>query len=147
MLSDLFRTTMGCSSSVVMQPSGSGFVKVLCLGKHQSQEQSPCPTLDSEKQQLIQETWRQMQPRSANIGRQIFLRIFEVEPRVKEAFKLGSTWGDDLINSKAFQRHAIESVHQHHRIRGRESRPSVRGGGSVHGWYRSRPCKQGGVFC
>ena len=94
-----------------MQPSGSGFVKVMRIAKHQQQlDQSPCPTLDPEKQQLIQETWRQMQPRSANIGKQIFLRIFEVEPRVKEAFKLGSTWGDDLLNSEAFQRHASRFI-------------------------------------
>ena len=78
------------------------------IGKQQ--QPTPCPTLDAEKQQLIQETWRQMQPRSANIGKQIFLRIFEVEPRVKEAFKLGSTWGDDLINNEAFQRHASRFI-------------------------------------
>ena len=41
---------------------------------------------------------------------------------------------------------ARESVHRHHRLRGGESRPSVRGSGSIHDSHRSRPCEQNGIF-
>ena len=67
--------------------------------------------LDSRQRQLIQDTWRQLQAHPTNVGKQVFLRIFEVEPRVKTAFGLGSTWGDALINNASFQQHADMFVH------------------------------------
>ena len=119
---------MGCSSSLATQQPGTSFVKVFRRGQQQQlllqhqqdnklqqqqqeNEESPGTTvLDSQQRQIVQDTWLQLQPQRANIGKQVFLRIFEVEPRVKTAFKLGSTWGDSLINNTTFQKHATRFV-------------------------------------
>lgn len=115
---------MGCSSSLATQQPGTGFVKALHRGQQKQQQQgskqqqqqqqheaSPCtPILDSKQRQMVQDTWLQLQPQRANIGKQVFLRIFEVEPLVKKAFKLSTTWGDELINNTTFQKHATRFV-------------------------------------
>ncbi|KAI0243185.1 hypothetical protein LSAT2_026205, partial [Lamellibrachia satsuma] len=111
---------MGCASSIVTQQPTTDIVKAVRHGQQQQQhrkqqqqqdeEHTANPTLDSNQRQLIQETWRQLQPHCATIGKQVFLRIFEVEPCVKAAFNLGSTWGDSLINNPTFQKHASRFV-------------------------------------
>ena len=104
---------MGCSSSVVpLQQASSKTPNQEEIQNHQK-SQTPVQLLDLTQQHIITKTWRQLQANRACIGKKVFLRIFEVEPRVKTAFKLGSMWGDDLLNNDTFKRHAnrfVESI-------------------------------------
>lgn len=94
---------MGCSSSAVtQQPQNEEHI-----GGHRQQcDQTLAPILDLKQRQLIKETWLQLQPERAHIGRQSFLRLFEEEPSEKDAFDLADYWGDDLLDNAAFQRQA-----------------------------------------
>ena len=64
--------------------------------------------LDSTQIRLVKDTWRQLLPLRANIGKHVCLRIFEEDPSSKEAIHLGSTWGDTLINDDRFQKRAAD---------------------------------------
>ena len=105
---------MGCSSSIV--PQGLKSCKAPNheqIQTNQQRQKTPVELLDLKQQHIITKTWRQLQANRACIGKKVFLRIFEVEPRVKTAFKLGSMWGDNLINNDTFKRHAnrfVESI-------------------------------------
>lgn len=47
-----------------------------------------------------------MADNSLAIGKQIFLRIFDLKPEVKDMFPFRDSWGDRLINHPQFQAHA-----------------------------------------
>ena len=82
---------MGCSSSIAP------------LQQREDSDHLGVRILDSRQRRIVQETWRQLQPERVNIGKQVFLNVFENEPRVKTTFKLESAWGDDLLSNADFQ--------------------------------------------
>ena len=79
---------MGCSPSVYEQPSTFNTI------------------LTKEQVLLINESWIKITPYLSNIGKQIFLRIFEKKPESKLLFPFRDYWGDDLVKHPVFSAHA-----------------------------------------
>ena len=60
---------------------------------------------DSQKAH-IRKTWKILEPKATQIGEQVFLRIFELNPEIKKLFKFQHVWGDDLLNHPKFKTHS-----------------------------------------
>ena len=100
---------MGCSSSVAPKhPATVVVTSEPSKQHHDEQNQTLDPILDSTQRRLIKDTWRQLLPLRANIGKHVCLRVFEEDPSLKEAITLGSAWGDKLINDDRFQKRAAD---------------------------------------
>ena len=88
---------MGCSSSIA---------------PHQQQDSDHVGVqiLDAKQRRILQETWRLLLPERVNIGKQVFLRVFETEPRIKTVFELESEWGDNLLTNSDFQKQSTRFI-------------------------------------
>ena len=76
---------------------------------HTSPKPDRKPLMNKEHMSLVKETWSKMLKTSglALLGKQIFLRVFELRPGVKAIFPAFSKlWGDSLIRHPQFQIHA-----------------------------------------
>ena len=102
----LLHAAMGCSSSVATQQSGKISINTTNDQQITQTWQTSDDLLDSKQRQLIKESWEQLDLECTNIGKKVFLRVFEEDPRIKAAFDLGPAWGDTLINSDSFQKQA-----------------------------------------
>ncbi len=95
---------MGCSSSVAtLQAQKDVLEDEQCKEHIQHSDQPQAPILDPLQRQFIKETWLQLRPERAHIGKQSFLRLFEEEPLIKKTFDLAQYWGDDLLNNAILQ--------------------------------------------
>lgn len=99
---------MGCASSIhtpIIQPS-----------KHPIEEEQVIPAsavpakvsvlLNPGQKEAIRSSWALLGNDLERIGKQIFLKIFETNPQIKELFSFRCAWGDQLINHPDFKSHA-----------------------------------------
>ena len=89
---------MGCSSSVSVD--SSKFVPVT----GPSSRNGP---LTKEEKLAIRSSWEVVSLNREHIGRQIYLRLFEQKPEVKDLFSFREAWGDELITHPDFRSHII----------------------------------------
>lgn len=61
--------------------------------------------MSEEQQQLIRLTWKPLNEDLTSVGKQVFLKIFEMQPSVKQMFPFRHVWGDSLIRHPQFQAH------------------------------------------
>ena len=102
----LLRAAMGCSSSVAAEQSGNISIHTTNDEQLLQTQQTSDTFLNEKQRQLIKSSWEQLQLQCSNIGKRVFLRVFEEDPTIKAAFDLGPAWGDDLINSDSFLKQA-----------------------------------------
>ena len=62
--------------------------------------------LSPEQKQSIRTSWEVLQKNKEALGKQIFLKIFEEKPQLKDLFSFRYAWGDSLINHPDFKAHA-----------------------------------------
>ena len=67
-------------------------------------------TLNHSQKMHIRSTWKILEPKSEQIGEQVFLRIFDLNPEIKKLFKFEYVWGDDLLNHPKFKSHSARFI-------------------------------------
>ena len=90
---------MGCSSSVSVDAS-----KFVPVTEPANTKNGP---LTKEEKQAIRSCWEVIALNKEHIGRQIYLRVFEVKPEVKDLFAFREAWGDELITHPDFRSHIM----------------------------------------
>ena len=58
----------------------------------------------------ITNTWPILQKDRINVGKQLFLQIFQQSPTIKDIFSFKDCWGDDLLKHPTFASHATNFV-------------------------------------
>ncbi|ELT93625.1 hypothetical protein CAPTEDRAFT_188798 [Capitella teleta] len=68
--------------------------------------------LKTEQVALLKSSWQQLCVKRSPyfLGRQIFLRVFELNPEIKKSFQFGEFHGNDLINNPMFKIHVKNFV-------------------------------------
>ena len=79
------------SASLTSEPDLAGVVSVV----------------DDDEKALIRNTWKVLAVDLTGIGKQVFLKIFEMQPSVKQLFPFRHVWGDSLIGHPQFQAHVV----------------------------------------
>ena len=90
---------MGCSSSVSVDAS-----KFVPVTEPVNTKNGP---LSKAEKQAIRSCWEVITLNKEHIGRQIYLRVFEVKPEVKDLFAFREAWGDELITHPDFRSHIL----------------------------------------
>ena len=62
--------------------------------------------LSPEQKESIRKSWKFFEKDMEGFGKQIFLKIFEEKPQLKDLFPFRCVWGDRLISHPAFKKHA-----------------------------------------
>ena len=103
---------MGCSSSIGSTTGIPG------TASDKSLSRIPAETTDSEvftkislllsveQKDSIRRSWEILKQDKETLGKQIFLKIFEEKPQLKDLFSFRCAWGDSLINHPDFKAHA-----------------------------------------
>ncbi|ESO05737.1 hypothetical protein HELRODRAFT_171404 [Helobdella robusta] len=62
------------------------------------------------EKQLVRESWTLLSIKLKSLGKQVFLRIFELRPSTKNLFPFKTVWGDKLIKHPLFLTHSKRFV-------------------------------------
>ncbi len=62
--------------------------------------------LTEHQKMLIRTSWEQLEPDMTDIGKMVFLRIFNQNPRIKMLFPFRNMYGNDLVSHHTFSGHA-----------------------------------------
>ena len=60
-----------------------------------------------EQKRLIRESWTVMKPEEEDIGKMLFLELFERQPRIKQLFNFRDLEGDQLVSHVMFRVHSM----------------------------------------
>ena len=64
--------------------------------------------LSPEQKESIRRSWEVLEKNKEVLGKQIFLKIFEEKPQLKDLFSFRCVWGDSLINHPDIKAHAMK---------------------------------------
>lgn len=84
------------------RPTGIGIKQGLVNGNAMENN-----ILSVTEREAIRSTWATMESNMSYVGKQIFLCIFDQNPKVKSLFPFRDAWGDDLIFHPQFVAHTL----------------------------------------
>ena len=93
---------MGCSTSLLVDTS-----KFISVQPESEPTNKPSEPLTKDQKQAIRSCWEVMAINKENMARQIYLRVFERRPEVKDLFAFREAWGDELITDPEFRSHIL----------------------------------------
>lgn len=66
--------------------------------------------LTDDQKKLIRASWNRLAPNAIELGRKVFLRIFDTSPQVKKMFPFENKWGEVLVNDPLFKSHSMRFI-------------------------------------
>ncbi|ELU03358.1 hypothetical protein CAPTEDRAFT_190593 [Capitella teleta] len=99
---------MGCGSSKTVALTNSDHVTYTASYSESRTTRDADQLLTPEEIVLVRVTWEQLKTNLtlANLGKKVFLRIFNLKPDIKKLFPFSDVWGDDLIRHPKFVLHS-----------------------------------------
>lgn len=88
--------TMGCATSVTMVGSRAG----TAVGEVSADVITP------QQKKIVKRTWRYLANDMTGHGKKVFLKIFEMNPKVKQLFPCRDVTGEALLRDSNFKGHA-----------------------------------------